>query len=247
MPLILKSQVGREELTAYHSQSATFIFEGNELRSQREEALDFKILAKTTKTDRYIHQIVTVAEKDGTTDLHDLAFPDIGEELLLILTPQGKVIQAGNYPTTSIFYVPPLSLPEKAVEVGDTWLLKSQWTHSKNGTRMKLEVLTIFKELLKCGADECVDLEVSGSVQLEDLPINPLKSEIKGRLLFNRTQGSLVWGVLYNREEFQQESGRILVSSCLESVLVEPAKEAWPGKQALCKPEAISGIPNGEM
>ncbi len=237
--LKLVSTPGRLEKSTYHSHVRTKVYQSGQITNEKDEVMDFKVESEGLAGEANINQMIRVVEKDGFADLHDMAFPEIGEELIVTLNPNGKVLKAGDYPRNSIFYVPPVSLPDRPVRVGDTWTLDSKWMSLKNGLPMHLSLISIFKGLYRCGVgDLCADLEISGGVKLMDpLPTGiKLTSNIQGRLLFNVNRGTLLWGDVRSEESFRQGEIWVHVSSCLESVLEEPNAERLVGESADCQP-----------
>lgn len=236
----------RKEKVIYHSHAYTKTYEDSQLRKEKEDIIDFTVEAKILKQKKgrnNVTQIVTVTEKDGFVPLHDLAFPELGEKLRMILTPFAEVKRAGKFPTNSIFYVPPISLPKGPVSVGDTWVMKKKWVSMNNGMPFDLEMVSIFNALMKCGPnskDECVDLEISGRVAIPgNLIANTyLDSTIKGRLVFNRTKGAIIWGDIRSHEKLRIGNGLVDVISCLSSRLEEPKADRWIYKDIYnCNPK----------
>lgn len=237
--LQLSGKPGQREINSYHSHTYTKIYENHALLNEREEIIDFKLQIETKKNEQNrIYQSLSVIEKEGMADLHDMAFPELGETLEMIYTLTGQVLQAGDYPKKSLFYIPSIPLPDKPVKVGETWLQYYQWFGLKNGLPLNLELLTIFKGFYRCQNDECVDLEISGRVFLpEEISHGvDLQSLISGRLLFNKTKGFLIWSDVRNEEVFKQGAIEISVVACLDMFTIFP-ENLISLPQVRCKPK----------
>lgn len=238
---------GRTEKTRYYSHSSTRSFEGLTIRHQREEIVEFAVQSKVTKVDAQNQQStyeISTLEKDGPVNLKDMAFPELGETLELVLTKKAKIVSAGTYPKTSIFFVPPISLPNSPVEVGSTWELTHDWMSLNNGMRLQLNLVTILKGVYECGQnDQCFELEVSGDVALPDMKNAPagsnthLESKVTGRLFYSQKSASIVWSDVRNKESFIADGMRVEVLSCIQSKVEEPAESALPAaKNPVCNP-----------
>lgn len=227
--LRLKAQPKSSETVEYYHVSASRAFEGQELRHEKTETLGFTALAETLKAegDRFT-QNITVTKKDGTVGLHDFAMPELGERLEVIADSKGKIIKAGDWPTNSIFYVSPISLPEQAVEVGDTWTMQATWLSLTDMVPYELEMVSILKGFVKCGADTCADIEVNGNVamqgQLRDALV--FRSEWRGRLFFAVNAGTVTWSRVNSEELFAYDKVYRTVGSCLEAALREPSAQS---------------------
>ncbi|MCB0393362.1 MAG: hypothetical protein KDD25_02310, partial [Bdellovibrionales bacterium] len=153
--LQINPQAGEFERTRFHSHSISETYEGPTLRYAVTEVVDFVVESKTKVIDQKngsIEFLLSTTEKSGPTNLGDLGFPEIGKSFDLVVTPQGKVLKAGKFPKTSLYYVPPISLPEKPVKVGDTWEMSHTWTSASNGMPMEVNLVSIFKSVYQCGA-----------------------------------------------------------------------------------------------
>ena len=225
---------GRIEKMKYYSHSSTRTFENQSIRHQREEIVEFTVQSKVVSSDRVAGLTayeVTTLEKDGPVNLRDMAFPEVGEVLPLVVSEKAMVVSAGNYPKNSIFFVPPLSLPSRAVSVGDTWTMEHSWVSLNNGLKLELSLVTILKRVIQCpDGGACFELEVSGDVTLPDMKSGQtsshLDSKIFGRLLFSEPHASIIWSDVRNRESFLSEGMRVEVLSCIQSQLEEPLSSA---------------------
>lgn len=226
--LKLKADPNSRERVMYFHRSHSQSFENQELRHQREETLEFTSQAETIKVDPekdQFTQVITVLKKDGNASLRDFAMPEVGEKLEITADSRGRIIKSGDYPQNSIFYVPPVSLPQDPVKVGDTWVMNANWLSLTEMVPYKLEMVSILKGFWTCGSDQCAEIEVSGAVGFEG-PLSQamaFNSIWRGRLLFAMNAGTIVWARTESEEQLVADKVRRTVDSCLESVLIEPA------------------------
>ena len=234
--LKLKSRKGRVDVTDYHTESAVKTFEGTISRNKI-ETMNFTTEWRTLEFRRneQITQTVVVTRKDGDMELHDMAFPEVNEELEATYSVEGKVLEVKRFPSNGIFYVPRISLPEKPVSVGDTWTMQADWVSRKNAIQMRLDMVTVFKRVVPCGKDVCADLEVSGEVLLPSLKSKTveLQSSLNGRILFAIGEGVEVWSEIRNSESMTIDGVRIDVDSCLESTIRSPSHLVFKRKLKL--------------
>jgi hypothetical protein len=164
--------------------------------------------------------------------LHDFAMPELGEKLEVIADSHGRILKAGDYPTNSIFYVAPISLPEGPVSVGDTWALQSDWLSLEEMVPYHLDMASILRQVYSCGAHRCAEIEISGEVTLEGPIAQSLafKSLWKGFILFDIDAGAVAWSRVDSEEQFASGNVRRSVSSCLEATLFEPFDEKLPAR-----------------
>ena len=246
--LRLKAAPKSSETVEYYHVSASRAFEGKELRHEKTETLTFTAQAETTKSeaDRFT-QAITVTKKDGTVGLHDFAMPELGERLEVVSDSRGKILKAGDWPNNSIFYVSPVSLPEQAVEVGDTWTMQSSWLSLEDMVPYELDMVSILKGFVKCGNDTCADIEVNGNVGMQGTLQQQLvfRSEWRGRLLFAVNSGTVAWSRVNSEEMFAYDKVYRTVGSCLEAALREPGSssvlasaDVKPGCQGFVPPQA---------
>lgn len=224
--LRLSAQAGRVEVTKHASRSVSKSFDQGKLKSLDESSAQFEVRTEIRdRPDGTIEQWLQTTKKSGDLDLRSLAFPEEGEKLGLLLTRQGRVLSAGEYPPDSIFFVPPVSLPAGPVAVGDTWELVAQWKNFEDDTPFQLEMVSILKGYVACGDDQCADVELSGEVKIpfEMRKFVGFDSEWRGRMLFAKNSGSLVWSRIDSLETMRGEGVERRIHSCLESVLAEPA------------------------
>ena len=121
--------------------------------------------------------------------------------------------------------MPPISLPLHKVKVGDTWPMKRIWLTAKTGIPIQIDLVTVFKNLLKCGKDDlCADLELSGKISLptaDQAKLNIL-SDMRGRVLFSMKTGAVAWSSVRSTEEISVGGKTQVVQSCTNTALIEP-------------------------
>lgn len=239
--LRLKADPSRIEKVNYFHRSRSRSFEDNQVRTQKDETLEFTSQAATVKVepekDRFT-QVLTTENKQGSGSLNDFAMPEIGEKLQVTANSQGKILKSGDYPENSIFYVSPISLPTGAVSVGDTWTMQANWLSLGEMVPYRLDMVSILKGFLKCGSHRCAELEISGEVGLQGAIAQAMafKSVWRGRIYFDVDAGTVVWSRVDSEESFSSGNVRRDVDSCLEAVLVEPTDLKLTG---ISKPTCI--------
>lgn len=245
--LRLKAEMGRTEKVSYTHRAVSNSYEDNQLRHKKEDALDFTSQAETLKVEpadangvSKFTQALTILKKDGNADLHDFAMPDLGERLEVTADSLGHIFKSGDYPPNSIFYVSPMSLPEKPVSVGDTWTMQAAWLSLEDMVPYQLDMVSILKGFFACGNDTCADIEISGQVTFQGPLLQSslqFKSQWQGRTYFAMNAGTVIWSRVDSDERLVSEKVRRDVNSCLEAVLVEPQNEALQGlKGSRCEP-----------
>lgn len=227
--LRLKAEPKRIEKVAYSHRMRSTSYEDLEIRHQKEELLDFLSQAETVSVDPSgdsFTQRITVLKKEGNANLHDFAMPEVNEKLEIVADSRGRIIRSGEYPTNSIFYVPPISLPEEPVKIGDTWTMQAAWLSLDEMVPYQLDMVSILKNVWECGKDRCAEIEVSGEVSLQGTLAQTIvfKSMWRGFILFNIDAGTLVWSRVDSEEQLMSGNVRRSVTSCLEASMVEPTE-----------------------
>lgn len=223
--LEFKGVAGTESDTRYYSNSRVLTYtESTQLLRDKTEAVDFTVNTKTTfydpKTSVLKFQSKTV-RKDGQVDLHDLAFPELKEQIdYIIVGKTAQVVQAGSYNPNGIFYVPSLPMPKGPVQVGDTWTMQHTWSSASENIPLTLDIVGILKGLVSCEGKVCADVEISGGVELVNAPTKKdsgFKSRVWGRMLFSLDRGDVIWSEMRSTEEMNVVKERVVVSSCMVS------------------------------
>lgn len=236
----LKGQKGDKAATRFYSHSQTKSFHQAQIVKKKDEIVEFTLVEtikhNNTSSDR-ITVLSTSKDKDGVVSLHDLAFPEKDEVIEYIYTSKGKVLKAGDYPKWSIFYVPPLPLPDGPVQVGDTWEMTEEWRSMNNGIPLQVSLVGILKNVYQCGEDRCADIELSGDVAIANAPAVEIDfiSEMHGRLLFNLDKGMNVWSLIQGQEDLRVNEDQTIVVSCLASNLLEPETAQFSMDRSMTK------------
>lgn len=255
--LRLKAEMGRNEQVAYSHRAVSNSYEDQQLRHHKEDALDFVSQAETLKVEptdtrsvQRFTQALSVLKKEGNADLHDFAMPELGERLEVTADSLGQIYKSGDYPANSIFFVSPMSLPEKPVSVGDTWTMQTSWLSLDEMVPYQLDMVSILKGFWTCGTDVCAEIEISGDVGFQG-PLSQtlqFKSTWQGRIYFAMKAGTVAWSRVDSEERLLADKIRRDVDSCLEAVLIEPAAVKLPGLhgnrcEPVAKPDTQLAVP----
>ncbi len=175
-------------------------------------------------TENHLNQRVHVLNKEGESDLHDYAYPRLGEVFNYQYKRNGEVLQVENFPRDSLFYVPAISLPKGKKGKGDTWALQRSWWDSKNNVQLNLDMVTILESFLECGEGHiCALLSIDGKVTIPSM-VNSIESGFLGRLsgeiLFSVEKGVVLVSNIKSEEALQIGDETIETHSCLKSVLI---------------------------
>ncbi len=254
--LEMRPTIGTGDTSDYRSVTVTKSKPNAQAQQETTDEFNFTVDTKVTHVDN-VNNLATyrinVLKKDGPGELADFAMPDIGETLDLVLTRDGQVVKAGDYPPGSLYYVAPTSLPKDDVKVGDTWLMRAEWVSLKSGVPMHLEVVSTLKSIRDCGAiGRCAEIEISGDETIIGAASNPLsskvvtgktpkkaqpivedvkmrfKSEMKGRVLFSIEKGAVLFSYMRSEEHMTGEKDTLDSDSCMTSTLVKPEAERSP-------------------
>lgn len=234
---------GKIVMQEYHSESVVRNYDADQVVKDKIEVIDFTVKNDFKPSNGQSPEIVaevTTTRKVGDGEMHDLAFPNLGETIPFVFSPQGNVKKAGAFDASSLFYVPPISLPDDPVKVGDTWTMNHKWLSSKAQLPMEISVVTILKDFLQCEGALCAELEVSGHVTIMGLKQGEVKfnSEIRGTILFGMDIGQPVWLDLASEESFSSKDRRVQISSCLVSVTTDPLRlKGIENKKLDCDPK----------
>jgi hypothetical protein len=238
--LRLKGDKGVAAITSYHSDSAVEDFEDGQKVRDRQEILDFAV--STELVDKRENQLTVRTKtvfKDGSGSLHDYAFPEPDESIDFVYSSQAEVLKADPFPKASIFYLPPVSLPNRPADIGETWTMDHTWISSNDGLPLHLNMVTIFKDVVKCGAfGHCADLEISGQVDVANAQVQKLihfDSRIWGRMLFSIDRGDVVWSEVRSQDLFKTKEAETKVLSCMISQMQAPNAPARP--KVHCEPD----------
>lgn len=241
--ILFKGKIQDTFDTDYHSASKTVKYYDGQMVNDRTEIVDFTVRTSVLGVDADgITTSVKTVNKDGTVGLHDLAFPELNEEMEVKVRPSGEILRAGRYPSDSVFFVPSLPMPREAVAVGDTWTMEHDWRSAQGGIPLRLSAVGILKAVVPCAGELCADVEVSGNV---DLVVPPLgrqaffRNRVWGRVLFGLERGDVVWSEVRSREEMQAGPEKTVSMSCMLSEMKwrrDSRPEARVGKPFACEP-----------
>jgi hypothetical protein len=260
-PVVLQlgGNKGLHDITLFHTNVISQNLSDGELVKKTSEENDFKVRTELVDIDPVASQLaykVVTLEKAGKADLHEYAIPNLGEEIIFRMSKNGQVLEAGAAPKGSIFFVPPISLPNKPVQKGDTWPLKSNWVSLKTGVPLEMDIVSILSNLKKCGTDLCAVIDVSGGVTIKGLPTNFLSSKegkediqlrfvskINGQIIFNVNRGVVVYSYVRSEESLNGKTDSVLIQSCIIAKVDEPKEYSVIKSGPLsCNPAA--SIPN---
>lgn len=197
------------------------------ISSEKQETAIFTVKSeiKNINPEQNLIEYDTVTtEKIGVLDLNDLAFPNLNEHMQVILNDKGKILKAGDYPPFSIFYLPPLPLPERPVRVGDTWAYKGSWINPGQGIEFNIDLVMILKETYSCLDKEiCIKVEVAGNVYMPKKlqKIMDLTSRIKGQVLYRPRTGSFLFAEIHNDESLKISQEKVDSKSCIISKMID--------------------------
>ena len=226
--LTLKGDPGRTSETRYFSNTRTLSFEEGQLLRDKTEGVDFSVqttFKAANSPDKILKFTARTVRKDGAVSLHDLSFPELREEIdYVVHAESAKVLKAGRYPSHSVFFIPTLPLPQRPVVVGDTWSFEHNWISTHDQVPLRLEMIAILKDLVRCseGQHWCADLELSGQLGVAVPPTVRgaiFESHVRGRALFDLDRGDVLWSEIRSREEMRTPQQRVLVHSCMISEL----------------------------
>jgi len=232
LKLEVRGEEGRKELTHHCSTAVSSYYDRQALRRQKIERVEFKTDTLIGKTDPKTHdlfQLIATVEKDGAIPLHDLAFPEVGEQIDFIFTPTGQVVKAGNAPKGSLFFVAPLPFPEKPVVVGSKWRDVAKWKSLNNSMQFTAVTDSEVTGQKPCGISQCVVVRVTGEVHMPEKVerSNHFKHRLGGTYLYEPLKGILVWAEFASTESIMSGGDKVEVVSRLRSALEEP-KESIP-------------------
>ncbi len=219
----LKGLEGYEEKYTVFSQTLVENIKDDQLMNQKIEVVDFDLFNKTTKVnDSGIHISSTTTRKEGSMQLHDMAYPELNERIDFVYNQEGEVLKAGSFLKNSLFFLPPIPLPKKAIRVGDHWDYEGRWTAPSLQGTMKIKLQMELKKILPCFSNEkCVGVQWTGIVNPDQgQKFNlPVESVIQGYALYRPLTGSQLWSYTRNIESFSLQNLKLRVSSCVQSIL----------------------------
>ena len=205
----------------YSSQSKSY--EGKQLAHERSEITEFLVeneVIDVSKEFRWIEMRQKTLEKSGPAELNQMAFPELGEEVIFRYGKSGDVIKAGKYPEFSIFFVPPVPLPKHAIQVGDTWKYTTSWLDYNQGIEMAIDLVGVLKDTVSCFENEiCLDIEYSGNVLLPEKlqGLTKFRGTAVARFLIRPKNYSILRSTIRNKESMAKDEHRMDIRSCIVS------------------------------
>lgn len=252
--LILKPKIGWKDKSIYSSRTITKTYTNGEITRKIQEDLDFEVATEVLEHNPINGNSkikVSTLSKDGKADLADYAMPELGESLEFTFNPQSMVLRAGDYPPGTIYFVPPLSLPDKAVNVGDTWPMVADWLNLKSGMPLRMSLVSTLKSLKSCGTQKCAEIDLSGSVSIVGAENNPIssknlkaedlklrfQSQFSGRILYAIDSSTVLYSLLTSEEKLTGTTESVDIRSCIQAILTEPTKDQIvESTRAKCNP-----------
>lgn len=229
MSLQLKSEVGRQEIFKVKSYYKTTFYEKGQKLRERDQEVVFQYETKTLSiSDGIIEQNTTVTQKEGFIPLHEMAYPELKEELKVQYKRNGEVVQVGEYPKESLWYLSYLPLPQQAKKIGESWTYEHSWI-SEEKLPLKIQLKLTLVRLYQVKGQQVAEIELSGETQLGALKgikkqgLLNLESHIKGGFLFSLTRGSLLWSYVSSEESMGHGvENHVKVRSCSLTVQKSP-------------------------
>ncbi len=231
------------EVTRYVSKTIAKEGQAGLSGAKTSEKIEFTVESKIVSVDiekERMRLAMKTTQKDGAGDLHDFAMPELGEEIIIDMDETSRVYAAGKYQPGTIFFVPPLSLPEYPVRKGDTWNMESEWVNSSRNAPFRMQLTSILKDIIRCGNYRCADIEISGVAIIigADETKFHFDSKIRGRYLFVIETGSVLWSVVRSDQSLRTPKAWSEVKNCFFGRLAAPEKMLWDGVQSTtCNPE----------
>lgn len=218
--------VSATEVTKYQARLYQKEYKKTDLVREKQSVVDFVVKnkkLKKTKNNLLVWELETI-EKSGVFPLNTMAFPELNQKIPFTLEPSGQIVQAGSFHQDSIFYSPIIVLPKNKVKIGETWANSFQWRDSENSPTYEMSIVSTHKGFVRCGDETCVDIDISGSVDILglDKEKNDFRSNMQGRIYFDYKKGSIVYAHMKSQDEFITEEARTESQSCLSSVLQKP-------------------------
>lgn len=175
------------------------------------------------------YEVTTLeARGDGENRPEDFGFPPVKVPTLFVFDSEYRVLKAGEFGLTSVFYVAPVPLPSQPVKIGDSWDFQAKWVSEASEIPFEISLAVIFKAVRRCPvvAGNCAILEVSGDTRISS-PYNFLAnfaSEVSGQMLFSIDRGILVESRIVSEDRTLSDQSRLESKSVLTGVLTEISK-----------------------
>lgn len=169
-----------------------------------------------------------VTDVEGDIDLTNMGLPPQGKTLMEVVDKRAQVLVVKGFPEETIFYLPKIALPGKAVNTGDTWSYEGRWRSLKTGWPFEVKLSLSLESWVLCGGLQCAYIKYTGTVSLpEGSPLKgaSLTSEIEGEFVYAPVGHQFVWAYSKSSEKFVSSDKIVDVSSCTASYQISPDKE----------------------
>lgn len=217
----VRAPKGRVETLSHYYDVRTKNFEKTELVQEKEEFVEFQsqVTGEGEQPENVWNYQLQTMKKNGMLPLADMGFPEPGEKLNMMVSSGGRTIKAGDYPSSSIFFLPTFPFPWDGVRVGETWAYEHQWISHYSGVVLVLEVVGILRELFPCQrGDRCARIELSGDVRpAGKLAGLILQNQIRAETIYALKEGRLLQMRSRTLERAQTATNVTEVQSCMIS------------------------------
>lgn len=223
MKFEISGEKGYREKQKYFYSSHQKTYEGKQIAHERSENTEFAVeneIISVSKDPRYIEVKQKTIEKSGPADLEQMAFPELNETLAFRYNPWGDVLKAGDKPPFSIFFVSPVPLPQRPIQVGDTWEYKGSWIDYNQGIEMNVNLIGVLRETISCYDNEiCLNLEYSGNVELPEKlqKAAKFKGKVLAKFILRPKNFSVLRSEIYNTEYLARDDFTMDIKSCIVS------------------------------
>lgn len=163
--------------------------------------------------------------KDGPAELTALSFPDVGTSIDFTFDRRGQVLEAGAYPTKSIFFVAPMPLPDRILSPGETWSYKATWADGAQGMEYLINLIGVLERVYECYKSEyCYRIRYEGKVELPaTVSLNvAFESHIKANFLVRPKNFSVLSSEVRSSETYRNGEQKMESQSCLVSSVTNP-------------------------
>lgn len=221
-PIELKLILNRERTEVSNNCNVSKIkaFDNDQILRKKIQSVEFKVKAKTSPTGKpaQFKQVQETFFKDGSTPLHELAFPELGEKIEFTFAPDMRVIKVEGYPERSIFTVQPLPLPSKPVRLGEEWINESHWVTGESAIELHSKIKSKFSSWRSCGDHQCAEIKIQGQIRSD----RGFGHTITGLFLMEPKTGLVPFAEFRAYEQMQVGEARAEVHSVLRSILALP-------------------------
>lgn len=174
----------------------------------------------------------------GDVDLSNMGLPPKGKTLLEVIDNKAEVLAVKDYPQETIFYLPKIALPKKAVQPGDSWKFSRVWRSLQTGWPFQIDLDLKLVSWVDCGGLRCAHIKFTGAVSLPSsspLKNTKLESKITGEFVYAPNGHQFIWTLSESEESFVTKTKLVKVKSCTASYQISPDKEARVFKRKLNK------------